>query len=83
VFLDLPNKNVASRTNDIASRQKPKILDRLWPVNPLCIFFGAIENMVIATILFLALIVAAGASIVKGYEWHQDVLYGPYLKRID
>jgi len=46
-------------------------------------FFGRIENMVIATLLFLAFIVATGAGIVKAYEWHQDVLYGPYLKRID
>ena len=46
-------------------------------------FVGRIENMVIATLLFLAFIVATGAGIVKAYEWHQDVLYGPYLKRID
>ena len=46
-------------------------------------FFGRIENMVIATLLFLGFIVATGAGIVKAYEWHQDVLYGPYLKRID
>ena len=39
--------------------------------------------MVIATVLFLAFIVAAGAGIVKAYVWHHDVLYGPYLKRID
>ena len=45
--------------------------------------FGRIENMIIATLLFLALIVATGVGIVKAYEWHQDVLYGPYLKRID
>ena len=37
----------------------------------------------VATVLFLAFIVAAGAGIVKAYEWHQDVLYGPYLKRVD
>ena len=37
----------------------------------------------IGTVLFLAFIVAAGAAIVKAYEWHQDVLYGPYLKRVD
>ena len=39
--------------------------------------------MIIASVLFVALVVAAGAAIVKAYEWHQDVLYGPYLKRID
>ena len=37
----------------------------------------------IATVLFLAFIVTTGAGIVKAYEWHQDILYGPYLKRID
>src|SRR4051794_26700670 len=77
------NKNVAARTNDIASLQKPTFLGPLWPVDPLCIFSERIENMVIATLLFLAFIVATGAGIVKAYEWHQDVLYGPYLKRID
>jgi L-cystine uptake protein TcyP (sodium:dicarboxylate symporter family) len=77
------SKKVAARTNDIAAREKPAFLRPLWPVNPLCIFFGRIENMVIATVLFLAFIVATGAGIVKAYEWHQDVLFGPYLKRID
>ena len=31
----------------------------------------------------IAFAVAAGAVIVKAYEWHQDVLYGPYMKRAD
>ena len=39
--------------------------------------------MIIETILFLAFVVAATAAIVKVYEWRQDVLYGPYLKRSD
>jgi hypothetical protein len=39
--------------------------------------------MVIATVLFIAFVIATGVAIVKAYEWHQDVLYGPYLKRID
>ena len=39
--------------------------------------------MVIETILFIAFAVAGGAVIVKAYEWHQDVLYGPYVKRAD
>ena len=42
-----------------------------------------IENMVIETVLSIAFFVAGGAVIVKAYEWHQDVLYGPYLKRVD
>jgi hypothetical protein len=42
-----------------------------------------IENMVIETVLSIAFFVAGGAIIVKAYEWHQDVLYGPYMKRAD
>jgi hypothetical protein len=38
--------------------------------------------MIIATILFVTFVIAVGAAIVKAYEWHQDVLYGPYLKRV-
>ncbi len=44
---------------------------------------GRIENMVIETVLFVAFVVTAGAAIVKAYERSQDVLYGPYMKRID
>jgi hypothetical protein len=39
--------------------------------------------MLIASFLFIAFVVAIGAIIVKTYEWHHDVLYGPYLNRID
>jgi hypothetical protein len=39
--------------------------------------------MIIATGLFIAFVIATGVAIVKAYEWHQDVLYGPYLKPID
>lgn len=46
-------------------------------------FRKRIENMVIATVLFIAVVLATGAAIVKAYEWHQDVLYGPYLKPMD
>ena len=46
-------------------------------------FAGRIENMLIASFLFIAFVVAIGAIIVKTYEWHHDVLYGPYLNRID
>ena len=42
-----------------------------------------IENMVIETVLSIAFFVAGGAIIVKAYEWHQDVLYGPYMKQAD
>jgi hypothetical protein len=44
---------------------------------------GRIENMVIETVLFVAFVVTAGAAIVKAYEGSQDVLYGPYMKRVD
>jgi hypothetical protein len=39
--------------------------------------------MVIETVLFIAfvvIVVIVGAAVVKAYEWHQDVLYGPYMK---
>ncbi len=39
-----------------------------------------IEHMVIEMVLFIAFVVIVGAAIVKAYEWHQDVLYGPYMK---
>jgi hypothetical protein len=31
--------------------------------------------------LFVAIVAAMGATVVKIYEWRQDVLYGPYLAR--
>jgi hypothetical protein len=39
-----------------------------------------IEHMVIETVLFIAFVVMVGAAIVKAFEWHHDVLYGPYIK---
>jgi hypothetical protein len=42
-----------------------------------------IESMVVETVLCIAFVVAGGTVIVKAYEWHQDVLYGPYMKRTD
>jgi hypothetical protein len=39
-----------------------------------------VEHMVIETLLFIAFVVIVGAAIVKAYEWHHDVLYGPYIK---
>jgi hypothetical protein len=39
--------------------------------------------MVIETVLFVTFVAIVGAAIVKGYEWRQDVLYGPYMKRVD
>ena len=42
-----------------------------------------IEHMVIETLLFVAFVVIAGAAVVKAYEWHHGVLYGPYMKSVD
>ena len=39
-----------------------------------------VEHMLIETVLLVAFGVIVGVAIVKAYEWHQDVLYGPYLK---
>jgi hypothetical protein len=39
--------------------------------------------MAIETVLLIAFAVIFGAAIVKADEWHQDVLYGPYMKRVD
>jgi hypothetical protein len=39
-----------------------------------------IEHMIIETLLFIVFVVIVGATVVKAYEWHQDVLYGPYMK---
>jgi hypothetical protein len=37
--------------------------------------------MVIELAIFVAVVAVMGATIVKVYEWRQDVLYGPYLAR--
>ena len=37
--------------------------------------------VIIAAIVFLAVVAAVGTAIVRLYEWRQDVLYGPYLSR--
>ena len=36
--------------------------------------------MVIESVLFIAFVAIVAAAIVKAYEWHQDVLYGPYSR---
>jgi len=35
--------------------------------------------MVIETLLFTAVVVIVGATVVKAFEWRHDVLYGPYI----
>jgi hypothetical protein len=37
-----------------------------------------IGHMVIETLLFTAFVVIVGVAVVKAYEWHHHVLYGPY-----
>jgi len=39
--------------------------------------------MVIETVLFVTFVAIVGAAIAKAYEWRQDILYGPYMKRVD
>jgi hypothetical protein len=39
--------------------------------------------MVIETVVFVAFVIGAGAALVKAFEWSQDVLHGPYVKRVD
>ena len=37
--------------------------------------------MVIELALFVAVVAVMGGATVKVYEWRQDVLYGPYIRR--
>jgi hypothetical protein len=39
--------------------------------------------MVFELAVLFAVVALMGAIIVKVYEWRQDVLYGPYLRRFD
>jgi hypothetical protein len=39
--------------------------------------------MVIELAVFVAIVAAMGGAIVKVYEWRQDVLYGPLVRRDD
>jgi hypothetical protein len=75
-------KNVASPVNSAASSCGPDFIDHCG--RP--ILYGwakGIENTVTETILFIAFAIIVGAAILKACEWHQDVLYGPYMKRVD
>jgi hypothetical protein len=38
-------------------------------------------EMIIELALLIAVVAAIGASVVKIYEWRQDVLYGPFLAK--
>ena len=68
---------------NIASGENPDFIDHCGRSIVYGSCGGGIESMVIETVLFIAFAVAGGAVIVKAYEWHQDVLYGPYMKRAD
>jgi hypothetical protein len=39
--------------------------------------------MLIETVLFSAFALSVGVAIVKAFERSQDVLHGPYMKRVD
>jgi hypothetical protein len=41
------------------------------------------KTMLIETVLFIAFVVSVGAAIVKAFERSQDLLHGPYTKRVD
>jgi hypothetical protein len=45
--------------------------------------FFRIKIMVFELAVLFAVVALMGAIIVKVYEWRQDVLYGPYLRRFD
>jgi hypothetical protein len=76
------NKNVAARANDIPLRQNSHFIDHCGR-SILYGFFRKDRKHDHRNRLFIAFVVGTGAAIVKAYEWHQDVLYGPYLKRVD
>jgi len=76
-------KNVAARTNHIASGENPDFTDHCGRSILYGSYGGRIESVVIETVLFIALVVTVGAAIVKAYERHQDILYGPYMKWAD
>jgi len=76
------SKNVAAPDNDNVTSRNPESVHHCGRTI-LYAFFQRIEDMLIGSVLFVAFVVATGAAIVKAFEWHQDVLYGPYLKRQD
>jgi hypothetical protein len=39
--------------------------------------------MIIEVALFLLFVASAATFVVKAYEWRQDVLYGPYIRKND
>jgi len=57
-------------------------LPSFWPKSIIVLALRR-SKMLIEAALFLSFVIAAGAIIVKAYEWRQDVLHGPYIKRND
>jgi hypothetical protein len=45
--------------------------------------FSGTTIMLIELAVLFAVVAVMGAAFVKVYEWRQDVLHGPYLKRDD
>jgi hypothetical protein len=39
--------------------------------------------MIIETVLLLSVAILTAGMLAKIYEWSQDVLYGPYIRRYD
>ena len=76
-------KNVAARTNHIASGENPDFIDHCGRSILYGSCAGRVESMIIETVLFIAFVAAGGTVIVKAYQWRRDVLYGPYMKRAD
>jgi hypothetical protein len=61
-------KNVAARTNHIASGENPDFIDHCGRSILYGSCGGRIENMVVELVLFIAFVVAGGTVIVKAYE---------------
>jgi hypothetical protein len=72
-------KNVASPDKSFASSRSRDFIDDCGR----SILYGSYcgrYRKVIETVLLIAFGFIVGVAIVKAYEWHQDVLYGPCLK---
>ena len=61
---------------NIGSGENPDFIDHCGRSILYASYVGRTQSVVIATVLFVAFVVAGGAVIVKAYEWHQDVRYG-------
>jgi hypothetical protein len=64
------SKSVTAPANDIVSKPELAFDQSLWPPNPVV----SLNKHGHRHGSFIAVLVAAGAAIVKACEWHQDVL---------